>query len=63
MNPPELFELTKQERAMPLWIKLSEHFEERIRELREQNDSTQLDEKHTAKIRAEIALYKELLKL
>lgn len=63
MNPPERFELTNQERFDPLWRKLNEYFEKRITELRERNDSNELDDKQTLKIRTEIAVYKNLLKL
>lgn len=63
MNPPERFELTSQERFDPLWRKLNEYFEKRITELRERNDSNELDEKQTLKVRTEIAVYKNLLKL
>lgn len=63
MTPPNKFELSGVERSDPLWRKLSEHFEKRITDLRERNDSTELDDKQTLKIRAEIAVYKSLLKL
>lgn len=63
MNPPNKFELSGVERADPLWRKLSDHFEKRITDLRDRNDNTELDDKQTLKIRAEIAVYKSLLKL
>lgn len=63
MNPPNRFGLTDQERFDPLWKKLTEHFNKRIEELRERNDSIDADEKQTLKIRTEIAVYKNLLKL
>ena len=63
MNPPNKFELSGVERADPLWRKLSDHFEKKIIDLRERNDSNELDEKQTLKIRTEIAVYKSLLKL
>lgn len=63
MKPPERFELSNIERQDPLWRKLNEYFNGRIKELRERNDSVELDDKQTLKIRAEIAVYKGLLKL
>ena len=63
MNPPERFELSNQERFDPLWIKLKDHFERRIQALRESNDSLGLDSDQTLKVRTEIAVYKNLLKL
>lgn len=63
MKPPERFELSNIERSDPLWRKLSEYFEKRITDLRDRNDNTELDDKQTLKIRAEIAVYKSLLKL
>lgn len=63
MTPPERFELTSQERFDPLWKKLTDHFTARLDELRKANDSIDLDEKQTLKIRTEIALYSKLIKL
>lgn len=62
-NPPEKFELNTSDRNSITWQKLSDHFEESIATLREKNDSLGNDERETLKIRAEIALYKSLLKL
>ena len=63
MNPPTRFELSAQERNDPLWIKLYENFEGRIAELRERNDALDLTQEQTMYIRAQIDLYKRLLKL
>ena len=63
MMPPDIFELTAMERNDPLWRKVKEHFEVRIKELRERNDSLDLGDRETLKIRTEISLYKSLLKL
>ena len=63
MNPPERFELSNQERFDPLWVKLTGYFNDRIEELRKANDSIDADEMKTLKIRTEIAVYKNLLKL
>ena len=63
MNPPERFELSSQERFDPLWVKLTGYFNDRIEELRKANDSIDADEMKTLKIRTEIAVYKNLLKL
>lgn len=63
MKPPERFELSNIERQDPLWRKLNDYFNGRINDLRERNDLVDLDEKQTLKIRAEIAVYKGLLKL
>lgn len=62
-NPPEKFELTASDKNSITWHKLSDHFEKSIATLREKNDSIGNDERETLKIRAEIALYKSLLKL
>lgn len=63
MMPPERFELSTQERHDPLWIKLTENFEDRIARLRESNDAIDATPDQTLKIRTEIELYKKLLKL
>lgn len=63
MNPPERFELSNQERLDPLWQKLSAYFELRIADLRERNDAVDLTAEQTMYIRAQIDLYKRLLKL
>ena len=63
MNPPNRFELSNQERFDPLWVKLTGYFNDRIEELRKANDSIDADEMKTLKIRTEIAVYKNLLKL
>lgn len=63
MTPPDRFELSNRERSDPLWLKISEHLESRVKELRERNDSIELDDKQTLKIRTEILVYKTLLKL
>lgn len=63
MNPPNRFKLSAQERNDPLWLKLSENFEGRIVELRERNDALDLTQEQTMYIRAQIDLYKRLLKI
>ena len=60
----QVIELAKnQERFDPLWVKLTGYFNDRIEELRKANDSIDADEMKTLKIRTEIAVYKNLLKL
>lgn len=63
MTPPDIFGLSNTERCDPVWIKAKGYFELKIAELRERNDSFELDDRQTLKIRTEIALYKSLLKL
>jgi len=63
MNPPERFELSNNERFDPLWQKLTKHFESRISELREYNDRLDLTQEQTLYARAQIDLYKKMLKL
>ena len=45
------------------WKRLVKHLEDRLKDLRLQNDSTQLDERKTAVIRGRINEVKELLTL
>lgn len=56
------FALKKEERKSALWLALKEHFEEKISDLRMKNDGDQ-DELATAKIRGQIATYKQILAL
>jgi len=56
------FKLTRSEINDPLWQKLKAHFEECIQTNRELNDND-LDETRTARTRATIRVYKELIDL
>lgn len=57
------FTLAPHERASALWQRLSSEFEARRATARAKNDSQQLDEKQTAILRAEIAIYSQLIGL
>ncbi len=54
--------LTEQERGSALWAKIKKHYEARLQELREENDSDKDDIK-TAKQRGRIAEVKLVLGL
>lgn len=59
---PKQFELTQAERESHLWKKLMKHFEQRIANMRAQNDSD-LDERTTARVRGRIAEVRDLMNL
>ncbi|MFA6972404.1 MAG: hypothetical protein WC208_13545 [Gallionella sp.] len=46
--------LTPHELAEPTWLKLKKHYENRLDELRRQNDSEKLGEIETARLRGRI---------
>ena len=54
--------LTDAEKVSPLWIKIKEHVEQRIKDHRASNDKTQPVEA-TEKLRGRIEELKDLLKL
>ncbi len=56
----ERFSLNDLEARTPLWMRMRGHMEQRLAELRAQND-TQLDDRKTAELRGRIAMLKELL--
>lgn len=56
------FTLTDGERTHPLWKKLSDHFEDRLRDARGRNDGA-LSKKETARVRGQIGLLKSLIAL
>lgn len=56
----ERFSLNDLEARTPLWMRLRGHMEQRLAELRAQND-TPLDDRKTAELRGRIAMLKELL--
>lgn len=63
MNEPKpQFFLTEHEKKNPVWIKLVEHWNERLLSLRKQNDSEK-PEASTAKLRGQIAEVKAMLEL
>lgn len=53
--------LNDQEAMTPLWRRMREHMETRRQELREKNDSMDLDAIKTAELRGRIAMLKEIL--
>lgn len=61
-NGPQPFILTTQEKQSGLWGKLAEHIQTRLETLRKQNDGD-LNEILTAKLRGQIATYRDLLAL
>ena len=62
MTPKPQFALTENERASPLWQKLTAHLESKLTKLRLKND-TDADERATALTRGEIRAYVAMLKL
>ena len=52
--------LTESERQSAVWLKLKEHYEERLNVLRMKNDNL-LDEITTASLRGEIRMIKQFL--
>jgi hypothetical protein len=56
------FTLTPGEQQTPLYIKLRKHWETRLQELREKNDSAALTPEETARLRGRIDEIKLLLK-
>jgi hypothetical protein len=56
----ERFSLNDLEARTPLWMRVRGHMEQRLAELRAQND-TPLDDRKTAELRGRIAMLKELL--
>lgn len=49
------FRLTLAEQTSPVWVRIKQHFEERLESLRIQNDNPALNELETSAIRARIA--------
>lgn len=63
MTPEAPFALSPGDRATPLWIRLVEHLEKRLQQQRINNDSPDLTEQQTAKIRGHIECLKGLIAL
>jgi len=61
MNP-EIFRLTPEERASPLWLRLVQRHKEKLDSLRKSNDEDK-DPVQTAKMRGRIAEINEFLSL
>lgn len=59
-KPP--FKLTQQDKASNLWLRLQEHFRNRLADVRAKNDAVQ-DEAKTATLRGEIRAIKSILAL
>ena len=59
---PERFSLAPHERTSPLWQSLERHMDDRLAQLRAQNDA-HLPAERTADIRGRIAQLKELMSL
>ena len=55
--------LTKDERSSALWQSLKMRFEKKLQDLRKQNDSANLTEAETARLRGHIQCIKALLAL
>jgi hypothetical protein len=56
------FQLSETDKASGLWLRLKEHFEERIAAARQRNDNIQSDA-DTAALRGEIRALKRLVRL
>jgi hypothetical protein len=56
------FSMTSADRQSAVWLKLKEHYTQRLNTLREQNDGN-LDAEATAKIRGRIAEARQFLAL
>lgn len=54
--------ITDQDKHSAVWVKLKQHFQDRIEMLRLKNDG-EIDEKMTQKLRGRIAELKELIDL
>lgn len=59
---PQPFILTSAEKQSGLWMRLENHFKDRVERLRKQNDGD-LTEIQTAKLRGQIATFEALLLL
>lgn len=57
----ERFTLNDLETRTPLWMRLREHLERRLADLRKQNDDPALDDTKTAVLRGRIAALNEVL--
>lgn len=56
------FQLTEQDKATSLWVRLRAHMEDRLADARKKNDAVQ-PEPNTAALRGEIACLKKLIGL
>lgn len=61
-NTPPPFILTNSEKQSGLWMRLENHFKDRLETLRKQNDGD-LTEIQTARLRGQIATFGTLLRL
>lgn len=55
--------LTPHELQDPIWLRLKEHYQARLADLRKQNDSAKLNEIETARLRGRIEECKKFLSL
>ena len=55
------FSLTPSDKASSLWLRLKEHFEERLADARRRNDSVALTPYETSAVRGEIKALKGLI--
>lgn len=62
-EPAQPFKVTLMEQTAPVWGRLKEHYEERLRQARIRNDDSRLTEIETAALRARIAEAKYFLSL
>lgn len=60
---PSELKLAPHERANPVWARIEQYYRARLADLREQNDSPNLDEVKTAVLRGRIAELRGLLAL
>lgn len=60
--PLEL-KLAPHERANPVWVRIEKYYQDRLANLREKNDSPNLNEVQTAELRGRIAELRGLLAL
>lgn len=59
----EAFQLAASEKQSALWSRIEVHLEDRLEDLRQQNDAVGNDETQTAHLRGRIAELKRLLEL
>jgi hypothetical protein len=57
------FSLTEHDKASPLWLRLKIHLQDRLAELRHQNDRPNLTEQQTALLRGQIYGLKDVIAL
>lgn len=61
--PPAVFRLAPHERNSPTWTAIRRHLADKLEALRKQNDSPDLSDLATARLRGRIAEIKALLEI